>query len=71
VFENQDLFVNLNETVIDGRRAQSRGLPDLLDLRHSFLELIGDIVLKLNSKNLVQPVFFLVVFPLKQWTSRR
>jgi hypothetical protein len=38
VFENQDLFVELNETVIDGRRAQSRGLLDLLDLRHSFLD---------------------------------
>ena len=37
-FENQDLFVELSETVIDGRRAQSCGLPDLLDLRHSFLD---------------------------------
>ena len=37
-FENQDLFFELNETVIDCLRAQSRGLPDLLDLRHSFLD---------------------------------
>ncbi len=37
-FENQDLGVELSETVIDGRRTQSRGLPDLLDLRHSFLD---------------------------------
>jgi hypothetical protein len=38
VFENQDLVVELSETVIDVRRAQSRGLPDLLDLRYSFLD---------------------------------
>jgi hypothetical protein len=35
VFENQDLVVELSETVIDDHRAQSRGLPDL---RHSFLD---------------------------------
>ncbi len=37
-FENQDLFVELNETVINGRRAQSRDLPDLLDIRHSLVD---------------------------------
>ncbi len=38
MFENQDLVVELNETVIDGQLTQSRDLPDLLDLRHSFLD---------------------------------